>query len=242
MLTISLTTAGRKIDVLCVGAHCDDVEIGCGGTVDLIQRRYPNSRIHYMVLTSTPARRVEALAAVRGLVRRSARGEIRIHDLPDGHLPAHLGDVKARFEEMKRAVNPSLVLTHHGLDRHQDHRLVSEVSWQTFREHLIWEYEIPKYDGDLSTPNMYVPLSAAIAERKVRAISAAFPSQSQKSWFSADNMRAMMRLRGLECRSASGFAEAFHCRKLTFGPARPGATKVTPTRRRADGTRARRTR
>ena len=123
-----------------------------------LQRRYPRCKVHLLVLTSTAARRAEAAAAAKALVKASARGEVRICELPDGLLPAHFLDVKAEFERIKKAINPDLVLTHHGLDRHQDHSLVSEVTWQTFRDHMIWEYEIPKFDGDLATPNMYVPL------------------------------------------------------------------------------------
>ena len=129
-----------------------------------------------------------------------ARRSVRICELPDGLLPAHFLDVKAEFERIKKAINPDLVLTHHGLDRHQDHSLVSEVTWQTFRDHMIWEYEIPKFDGDLATPNMYVPLPPALAARKIALIMRAFPSQHGKPWFKAENLEATMRLRGLESR------------------------------------------
>jgi LmbE family N-acetylglucosaminyl deacetylase len=203
-------------DVLCIGSHCDDIEIGCGGTVLALQRRYPNCRVHWLILTSVPERHSEALVAARAFVKPACRGETVVCDFPDGMLPAHLAQVKARFEAVKALVKPDLVLTHHGLDRHQDHSLVSQVTWQTFRDHMIWEYEIPKYDGDLHTPTLYVPLSAANAARKISVIVKAFASQRGKSWFTADNLMAMMRLRGLECRSPSGFAEGFHCRKLVF--------------------------
>lgn len=205
---------GSALEVLCIGAHCDDIEIGCGGTVLAIQRRYPRCKVHFLVLTSTPARRAEAAAAAKALVKVSARGEIRIGVLQDGLLPAHLPEVKAEFERMKRTLDPDLVLTHHGLDRHQDHSLISHVTWQTFRDHMIWEYEIPKFDGDLVTPNMYVPLSSALATRKIALVMRAFPSQRSKPWFKAENLEATLRLRGLESRAASGYAEAFHCRKL----------------------------
>jgi LmbE family N-acetylglucosaminyl deacetylase len=204
----------RQPEILCVGAHCDDIEIGCGGTVMLLQRRYTQCRIHWLVLTSVNARRAEAVAAFRKLVRPACRGELAVAELPDGRLPAHFAAVKTRFEAMRQVTRPDLVLTHHGLDRHQDHALVNQVTWQTFRDHMIWEYEIPKYDGDLATPNMYVPLPRSAALRKAQLIVRSFPSQIGKSWFTADNLLAMMRLRGLESRSPSGFAEGFHCRKL----------------------------
>ena len=202
------------LDVLCVGAHCDDIEIGCGGTVLSLQEHYPRCRIHWLVLTSVPSRRREATTAAKAFIRASARGELRICALPDGFLPAHFGEVKTQFEDLKRSLKPDVIFTHHGLDRHQDHSLVSQITWQTFRDHMIWEYEIPKYDGDLATPSMYVPLVSAVAARKVKAIMRAYASQATKSWFRAENLLAAMRLRGLESRAASGYAEAFHCRKL----------------------------
>lgn len=218
MLSLTFGNPARSgLEVLCIGAHCDDIEIGCGGTVLAIQRRYPRCKVHLLVLTSTAARRAEAAAAAKALIKMPARGEIRICELPDGLLPAHLPEVKAELERMKKATDPELVLTHHGLDRHQDHGLVSQVTWQTFRDHMIWEYEIPKFDGDLVTPNMYVPLPSTLVARKIALVMRAFPSQRSKPWFNAENLEATMRLRGLESRAASGYAEAFHCRKLVSG-------------------------
>jgi LmbE family N-acetylglucosaminyl deacetylase len=208
---------GRRLEVLFIGAHCDDIEIGCGGTMLALQQQHPDCRIHWLVLTSVPERRRETLAAADKLVQPACAGVLKIGDLRDGHLPAHFTETKACFEEMKRDVDPDLIFTHHGGDRHQDHQLVSQVTWQTFRDNMVWEYEIPKYDGDLVTPNMYVALPADIAARKVDTIMASFASQASKSWFKADNLNALMRLRGLECRADSGFAEAFHCRKMVFG-------------------------
>lgn len=208
------TPANSALEVLCIGAHCDDIEIGCAGTVIAIQKRYPRCKVHFLVLTSTAARRAEAVAAANALIKVSARGLLRICEFPDGLLPAHLPDVKTEFERMKKSISPDLVLTHHGLDRHQDHSLASHVTWQTFRDHMIWEYEIPKFDGDLVTPNMYVPLPAAVAARKIALVMRSFPSQRGKPWFKAENLQATMRLRGLESRAASGYAEGFHCRKL----------------------------
>jgi LmbE family N-acetylglucosaminyl deacetylase len=176
---------------------------------------------------------VEALAAAKALIGKSARGEVRICALPDGLLPAHLPQVKAELESMKKAVGPDLVMTHQGSDRHQDHSLVSDASWQTFRDHMIWEYEIPKFDGDLVTPNMYVPLPSELASRKIALIMRAFPSQHGKPWFKAENLEAVMRLRGLESRAASGFAEGFRCRKLVsdFAAERSATARPLPRKR-----------
>jgi LmbE family N-acetylglucosaminyl deacetylase len=231
LLTLTLGSPDKpSLEVLCIGAHCDDIEIGCGGTVAAIQERYPRCKVHLLVLTSTPARRAEAEVAARALIRKPARGEVRICALADGLLPAHLPQVKAEFEDMKKAVNPDLVLTHQGSDRHQDHNLISQVTWQTFRDHMIWEYEIPKFDGDLVTPNMYVPLTSELAARKVALIMRAYPSQRGKPWFKPENLEAVMRLRGLESRAASGFAEGFHCRKLVSEFAPDSGVSARPRR------------
>ena len=206
--------SGRALEVLCIGAHCDDIEIGCGGTLLELQRAYPGSRIHWIVLTSAPERYREGMRAARAFLRRSVRATIDIGALRDGFLPDQFGEVKERFERLKDTIAPDLILTHHECDRHQDHRLLSDLTWQTFRDHLIWEYEIPKYDGGLTTPNVYIPLGRSVAARKADTLMKSFASQRHKTWFTRDNFFALMRLRGLECRSPSGFAEGFHCRKL----------------------------
>ena len=236
MLPLSLASLpGPRLEILCIGAHCDDIEIGCGGTVLSLQSLRPGCRIHWLVLTSVPNRRAEAAASAKMFVRGAARGDTRICDLPDGLLPAHFAELKKQFEDLKRTVEPDLIFTHHGLDRHQDHALVSQVTWQTFRNHLIWEYEIPKYDGDLTTPNIYMHLPARVATRKVNIIMRAFASQIGKSWFKADNLLAAMRLRGMESRAASGFAEAFHCRKVVFDLA---VARTVMANSRVSGTRS----
>jgi len=231
LLALTLGAPDRPaLEVLCIGAHCDDIEIGCGGTVIAIQRHYPRCMVHFLVLTSTPARRAEAAAAAKALIRKPARGEVRVGALADGLLPAHLPQVKAEVESMKKAINPYLVLTHQGSDSHQDHNLISKVTWQTFRNHMIWEYEIPKFDGDLVTPNMYVPLPSAMAARKIALIMRAYSSQRGKPWFRPENLEAVMRLRGLESRAASGFAEGFQCRKLVSEFTRDSSAGFRPRR------------
>ncbi len=223
MLPLTVSPSGKPLQVLCIGAHCDDIEIGCGGTLFTLQHRYPDCRIHWLVLTSGETRRREALRSAHAFVHPERRGETWINDLPDGQLPAYFGEVKAQFESVKKAVSPDLIFTHHRGDLHQDHRLLSQVTWQTFRDHAIWEYEIPKYDGDLVTPNLYVPVTPANAARKTRLIMKLFASQTTKSWFRPENLEALMRLRGLESRAATGLAEGFHCHKLVLGIAPNGA-------------------
>lgn len=231
MLTLSFASRSKlAIEVLCIGAHCDDIEIGCGGTLIAIQKRYPRCKVHLLVLASTPTRRTEAEAAAKAFLRRPARGKVRICALPDGLLPAHLTEVKTELEQMKNAIDPDLIFAHHALDRHQDHSLISHATWQTFRDHMIWEYEIPKFDGDLVTPNMYVPLPSVLATRKISLIMRAFPSQHGKPWFNAENLAAIMRLRGLESRSHSGYAEAFHCRKLVSDVTARSTPSTEPNR------------
>jgi LmbE family N-acetylglucosaminyl deacetylase len=232
VLALNLSSSGHPLDVLCIGAHCDDIEIGCGGTVITLQHRYPDCRIHWLVLTSGAGRRKEALRSANAFVEPDRRGETWICDLPDGLLPAHFAEVKAQFERVKKAVSPDLIFTHHRGDLHQDHRLLSQVTWQTFRDHLIWEYEIPKYDGDLVTTNIYMPLSPAIAARKTRLIMKLFASQSTKSWFRPENLEALMRLRGLESRATTGLAEGFHGHKMALEPMPARSGKSAGRRKR----------
>ncbi len=221
MLGLNLAVGRSKpLDVLCIGAHCDDIEIGCGATLLGIQKDYADCRIHWVVLCSTPERRAEAERAMRTFVRRKHRGLQWIGDFPDGYLPGHFSAAKEFLEQVARQIRPGIIFTTHQEDRHQDHRLVSEITFQTFRNHLVCEYEIPKFDGCLSTPNLYVPVSRSVADRKARALLELYGSQRDKHWFTEDTFRSLMRLRGIECRAAGGFAEAFHCRKLVLGDGR----------------------
>ncbi len=221
MLTLHLPApAATPLSILCVGAHGDDIEIGCGGTLLELTAERP-ARVTWFVLSSDPerAREIERSAAVFLGAAEVAELEIRAHR--DGFLPYLGPQIKEEFERLKDRVRPDLIFTHHRHDLHQDHRLVSELTWNTFRDHLILEYEVPKYDGDLGHPNAFAPLAAATVRRKVDALLAAYPSQAAKTWFTADLFLALLRLRGMECNAPSGLAEAFHCRKLRFLGDRP---------------------
>jgi LmbE family N-acetylglucosaminyl deacetylase len=203
--------------VLCLGAHCDDLEIGCGGTV-LTLAAQPNSpAFTWMVFSSDTTRESEALRSAETFLRNAASSRIIIKKFRDGFLPYEGGLVKDTFEELKGTVSPDLVLTHYRNDLHQDHRLISELTWNTFRNHLILEYEIPKYDGDLGVPNVFVPLSESVCRDKIDTILTSFASQAGRHWFTEELFRSLLRLRGMECKAASNYAEAFHCRKLLVG-------------------------
>lgn len=203
-------------NVLCLGAHSDDIEIGCGGTILQLAKQYPRCRFHWVVFSATGVRAAEAQRGAALFGGMNSEPNLVLKPFQDGFLPFVGAEVKAVFEELK-VISPSLIFTHHRNDAHQDHRLLAELTWNTFRDHLILEYEIPKYDGDLGQPNMFVPLDSAVCEKKVQFIMEAFQSQHSKRWFRADTFVSLMRLRGMECNAPSGYAEAFYCRKLVLG-------------------------
>ena len=216
-LGLAKFAAGHGV-VLCIGAHCDDIEIGCGGTVLRLLELNPALDFHWVVLCSNEARRQEALEGARRFLGRDAEKRVQIQGFRDGFLPYLGGEVKDLFERLKGQLQPDLILTHFRSDLHQDHRLVSDLTWNTFRDHLILEFEIPKYDGDLGAPNFFVPLSEALVARKIEHVMGAFASQHGRRWFSADTFRALMRLRGVECNAPDDYAEAFYARKLVLEP------------------------
>ncbi len=217
MLSFSPVLSGSSpLRVLCIGAHSDDLEIGCGGTLMSWLESSRPLHVTWVVLSAAGERAREARSSAAALLSRAASADIVLNDFKDGFLPAQYEAVKAFFESLKRRGTPDIVLTHRLEDRHQDHRLAGELSWNTWRDQLILEYEILKYEGDLGQPNVFVPLNAATAQRKSAHLERHFGSQRSKDWFSDDNFMALARLRGLECRSPSGLAEAFHARKIRF--------------------------
>jgi LmbE family N-acetylglucosaminyl deacetylase len=208
---------GSDYRILCLGSHCDDIEIGCGGTILRLLAQHTNATVSWVVLSSTEARAEEAQRSAAVFLERTGCKEILIKEFKDGFLPYHGTEVKRFFEELKQRISPDLIFTHYRHDLHQDHRLVCELTWNTWRNHLILEYEIPKYDGDFGAPNLFVELEESLCRDKVRYIVDSFASQREKHWFSEETFRAVLRLRGMECRSATGYAEAFYSRKLVFG-------------------------
>lgn len=205
----------RPIEILCLGAHSDDIEIGCGGTVLRLIRQYPGCVLHWVVFSAIGVRAEEARRAAASFCGAGLR-EPLLKTFPDGFLPFVGAEVKTVFEELKKTVSPDLILTHRGKDAHQDHRLISELTWNTFRDHFILEYEIPKYDGDMGQPNVFVPLDSDLCQQKVRYTMEVFASQRVKRWFEPETFLSLMRLRGMECNAPSGYAEAFYCRKLVL--------------------------
>jgi LmbE family N-acetylglucosaminyl deacetylase len=205
--------AASPLNVLCLGAHSDDIEIGCGGTILRLAKQYPRCVFHWVVFSAIGVRATEAERAAALFAGTTAiRGPL-LKSFADGFMPFVGAEVKAVFEELK-ATSPDLIFTHNRDDAHQDHRLLAELTWNTFRDHLILEYEIPKYDGDMGQPSLFVPLESEVCEKKVRYIMDTFQSQNNKRWFQGDTFLSLMRLRGMECNSPSGYAEAFYCRKL----------------------------
>jgi LmbE family N-acetylglucosaminyl deacetylase len=214
VLNVSAIESPRR--VLAIGCHADDIEIGCGGTLLTMTRADPQIEIHWLVLAAPGFRGDEARASAAAFLSGVESSRVEVHDFRDGFLPYIGAEVKDVFESLKARVDPQLVFTHAGYDFHQDHRLACELTWNTFRNHLILEYEIPKVDGDLGRPNVFVPLTAAIAEEKLALIEKHFPSQSGKHWFDRDTFLGLMRLRGLEAVAPERYAEAFTCRKLSL--------------------------
>ena len=209
-------SSSRALRVLCIGAHCDDIEIGCGGTLLVLQERYRKITVEWVILSGTPERQREAAAAMAALVKPRARGELLQGAFDDGRFPAWYGEIKEFFESLKGRPAPDVIFCHESADRHQDHRIVNEMVWNTFRDHLVLEYEIMKWDGGLGQPNLYVSVPERLARAKAQALIRNYRSQAGRDWFTRETFMALMRLRGIESRSASGYAEAFHARKIVL--------------------------
>lgn len=217
MIELNLRPAnGKGLQVLCLGAHSDDIEIGCGGTILRLAAEQPGCTFHWAVFSAKEEREREARMAA-DLFTAGARLEgPLLKQFPDGFLPFVGSEVKAVFEDLKKSVSPDLILTHRSNDAHQDHRLLSELTWNTWRNHFILEYEIPKYDGDMGRPSVFVPLEEGTYQKKVSHLLQAFRSQGTRRWFEESTFLSLMRLRGMECNAASGYAEAFYCRKAVL--------------------------
>ncbi|KAF3888911.1 PIG-L deacetylase family protein [Scytonema tolypothrichoides VB-61278_2] len=217
MISISFDKADcSEYKILCLGAHCDDIEIGCGGTILKLIEKYQNIILYWVVFSSNEQREKEARDSANTFLKEVQTKKVLVKNFRDGFLPFHGLDVKECFEQLKKEFSPDIIFTHYRDDRHQDHRLISELTWNTFRNHLILEYEIPKYDGDLGIPNFFVHLDEALCCRKIQYIQDAFISQKNKQWFTEETFRSILRIRGIESNSPSQYAEGFYCRKIFF--------------------------
>jgi LmbE family N-acetylglucosaminyl deacetylase len=216
MLSLGLMKKGQSpIKILCLGAHSDDIEIGCGGTILRLTEEYPDCELYWVVFSAIGVRESEARRAAQLFAGSRLKKQL-LKTFQDGFMPYVGKEVKAVFEEDLKGISPDLVFTHNGKDAHQDHRLLSELTRNTFRNHLILEYEIPKYDGDLGQPGVFVPLEKEARDKKIAHLMDAFQSQTSKHWFEPETFLALMRLRGMECAATSGYAEAFYGRKLVI--------------------------
>lgn len=216
MKALQLAAPGERLAVLCLGAHSDDIEIGAGATLLNMIDRGVRLEVQWCVLSGAGEREREARSSAEDFLSSAGSAKIEVMSFQDGFFPEQGDAIKGWFETLKRRVNPDLIFTHRRDDAHQDHRQVSRLTWNTFRDHCILEYEVPKWDGDLGRPNLYVPLSAHSLRRKVELLISHFGSQRSKHWFDTETFLGLARLRGMECRAPERYAEAFFTRKLSL--------------------------
>jgi LmbE family N-acetylglucosaminyl deacetylase len=236
VLKVSLSDLPSPCRVLAIGCHSDDIEIGCGGTILTLIESLPSVEVRWVVLSASGERADEARRSAEAFLEGAEAADVIVYDYRDGFLPYVGGEVKQIFEGLK-AFAPDLVFTHYSSDRHQDHRLAAELTWNTFRNHLILEYEIPKYDGDFGSPNVFVGLSQALADRKVQLLLEHFQTQRDRRWFTGDLFTAVMRIRGMESNSPSRLAEGFYGRKIVLAPPKTRAGRADQSDRTGATTR-----
>jgi len=216
---IRLNTGGsatEPLTILCLGSHSDDIEIGCGGTILRLVDQHPGAVFYWVVFSAIGVREAEARQGAKLFAADRLKCAPMLKTFQDGFMPYVGADIKSVFEKDLKQLSPDLIFTHNGNDAHQDHRLIAELTWNTFRDHLILEYEIPKYDGDMGRPSVFVTLDADHCSKKTKYLIESFQSQRTKPWFKRDTFLSLMRLRGMECNAPSGYAEAFYCRKLVL--------------------------
>lgn len=216
MLPIAFPTSRAPRRILFLGAHSDDIEIGCGGTALRLAREWRDLEVFWVVFGAQGNRAAEAERSANQFLRGIRRKHVVVKDYRDGFFP-HVGsDIKDFFEQLKADVSPDLIFTHYRHDLHQDHRVICELTWNTFRNHMILEYEIVKYDGDLGAPNFFVHLNGALCRRKIAYLHQCFLTQNHRAWFSDDTFYSILRLRGVESNAPARYAEAFYCRKIVL--------------------------
>jgi LmbE family N-acetylglucosaminyl deacetylase len=203
-------------NILCLGAHSDDIEIGCGGSLLRLIEENPNLTVWWVVfsVSNSGLRRTEALRSADLFLAQTGQKNVMVQDFRDGYLPYQGADVKDFFEVLKKQVSPDLIFTHYRHDLHQDHRMINELTWNTWRDHMILEYEIPKFDGDLGNPNFYIPLERKTCQQKSEILCEVFQTQGSKPWFAGETFWSLLQIRGIECRAPENLAEAFYARKV----------------------------
>ena len=216
MRALQFARPGDHLSVLCLGAHSDDIEIGAGATLLSMMERGIRLQVHWCVLSGAGDREDEARASAADFLAKATSTQVEVMPFRDGFFPEQGDAIKSWFEELKGRTNPDLILTHRRNDAHQDHQQVSRLTWNTFRNHCILEYEIPKWDGDIGQPNIYIPVSSSSLQRKIDLLISHFGSQRSKQWFDAETFLGLARLRGMECRASERYAEAFFAHKLTL--------------------------
>lgn len=206
----------KKLKILCLGAHSDDIEIGCGGTMLKFLSEYRKVEVYWIVFSADANRSSEAHKSAEVFLADAVDKKIVVKTFRESFFPYIGTEIKEYFEKLKLKASPDIIFTPYRYDLHQDHRLISELTWNTFRNHLILEYEIIKYDGDLGTPNLFVPLTKEQCSRKIDYILDSFQSQQKRDWFSADAFLSILRIRGIESKTPEKYAEAFYCRKMVI--------------------------
>jgi len=212
-----LAERGERLSVLCLGAHSDDIEIGVGGTLLGWFEQGIRLDVQWCVLSGAGEREREAKASAAAFLVSAESCKVEVLGFRDGFFPEQGEPIKIWFETLKNRVSPDVILTHRHDDAHQDHRQVARLTRNTFRDHLILEYEIPKWDGDMARPNLYMPVSASVIRRKIELLMTHFGSQRSRQWFDPETFLGLARLRGMECRAQERYAEAFVARKLSLG-------------------------
>jgi len=216
MLRVSGLSAREDLSILCLGAHSDDIEIGCGGTISRLLREHPGSRVTWLVFSAGGERADEARRSAQIALAAAEDVDVVLQTFRDGYFPWDGAEIKSFLEHLARGLDPDIIFTHRRSDLHQDHRTIGDLTWNQFRDHFILEYEIPKYDGDLGASNFFVSLTEDEARAKIEHLMTQFPSQRNREWFTAETFESVLRLRAIESRSPTGFAEGFHCRKVVF--------------------------
>ena len=206
----------QALKILCLGAHSDDIEIGCSGSILRFLKENNKLEIYWVVFAAKGERGIEATRSANFFLKNALKRNITINNFRDGFFPYMGAEIKECFEKLKKEFSPDIIFTHYKNDLHQDHRTISELTWNTFRDNLILEYEIPKFDGDLGSPNLFIHLDRNICQKKITKIIKSFSSQSAKGWFTEDTFWSILRLRGVESNSPQKYAEAFYCRKIVF--------------------------